>query len=756
MNKLSTIYAAILILVVQGLLRAEDGSVRWPVEGEIDLFSTFCDFRPLHFHGGIDIRTNGEEGREVLSPVHGYVWRIKYSYDGYGKGLYLKDNQGFIYVFGHLSRLSDRLEEVVKGIQYSRKRYYLDDAFGVDSIPVRMGELIAYSGQTGFGAPHIHFEKRTPDNEPLNPLTNGFEAADVIPPEIKSFALIYTDSSSIFPNGKRRIFIKPGFIRGENKYVADEAIPVRGPFGIEIKAFDRLRPGGPDLNIYRASLYIDDYLYFDVVYERYNYEQTAMVDLSYDYELEAENQSYWHLLFNPPGKNFSGSKSSYVDGGIFKGQTEYGYGRHNVRVEVYDPAGNMSLLLFEFILFPSEHLFDVEWVSDDVFYLHGQDANRFLDIAGVEVHGAKGEQNWRRLESENVIAAGQDRYKVSLSEVFKKNDFIRVDITGKSGWRIVDNYMVLSKQQDFRYNMVYVLTGGGILFDIKSLQKFAPSPGIDITYSDGYVKSIPAVALSQNRFAAYYKNSQISSRIIKIELFDEVSSDPLTVHEANLVLAGVGFDKRTLANSDDFEVIYDPGDFYEPALIEIVREKRKFPFAGNTIGHVYSTEPKTIPLAKDIEVSFKLEPGIDKTKIGIYRLNSKGEWRWIDSEISGESIRAKSSLFGTFAVLKDDGAPRVKSIYPPDGRTVFTPMPRIGCIVTDGLAKIESDENIEILLDGRWLIPEYDPETYQLKTYPDRPLEKGRHELVIKVTDRVGNERTVHTHFFVNEREKKN
>jgi len=131
----------------------------WPVRGNIDLSSSFCDFRVGHFHGGIDIRTGGVEGREVYSPVDGFIWRIRYSYSGYGKSLYLKDSSGNIYVFGHLSRLADRFERVVKADQYRTKKYAIDQYFGHDSLVIRRGELIAFSGQSGAGPPHLHFEK---------------------------------------------------------------------------------------------------------------------------------------------------------------------------------------------------------------------------------------------------------------------------------------------------------------------------------------------------------------------------------------------------------------------------------------------------------------------------------------------------------------------------------------------------------------------------------------------------------------------
>jgi len=94
MSKLSTSKTTLLTLAFLVLSHGLIYCFELPVKGGVDLSSNFCEYRPAHFHGGIDIRTGGKVGRKLFSPVNGYVWRIKYSYNGYGKGLYLKDSDG--------------------------------------------------------------------------------------------------------------------------------------------------------------------------------------------------------------------------------------------------------------------------------------------------------------------------------------------------------------------------------------------------------------------------------------------------------------------------------------------------------------------------------------------------------------------------------------------------------------------------------------------------------------------------------------
>jgi hypothetical protein len=135
-------------------------------------------------------------------------------------------------------------------------------------------------------------------------------------------------------------------------------------------------------------------------------------------------------------------------------------------------------------------------------------------------------------------------------------------------------------------------------------------------------------------------------------------------------------------------------------------------------------------------------------KIGIGKLNKDNGWSWITPKSIGGWFSASSNVFGAFALLKDDEAPRVSQINPGDGKTVPGPRPLIRFSLDDNLSGIGSDQQLTILIDGEWVIPEYDPELLLVKTEPARPLSPGRHTLEIRATDMAGNSRTVKTSFY--------
>ncbi len=75
--------------------------------------------------------------------------------------------------------------------------------------------------------------------------------------------------------------------------------------------------------------------------------------------------------------------------------------------------------------------------------------------------------------------------------------------------------------------------------------------------------------------------------------------------------------------------------------------------------------------------------------------------------------------------------------------------------LSDTLSGFEDDRNILIKLDGNWMIPEYDPETFICQTAPIKSLEPGEHHLAIVVTDRMGNKSEKYLKFWIRAKSKK-
>ena len=82
-----------------------------PLDIPLVLSGTFCELRSNHFHGGIDIKTQGRSGLKVVSIADGYVTRIKISSYGYGKALYIHHpKSGITSVYAHLDGFSPKID----------------------------------------------------------------------------------------------------------------------------------------------------------------------------------------------------------------------------------------------------------------------------------------------------------------------------------------------------------------------------------------------------------------------------------------------------------------------------------------------------------------------------------------------------------------------------------------------------------------------------------------------------------------------
>ena len=177
-----------------------------PIDYGILLSGNFAEIRSSGFHTGIDIKTKGKEGEIIRSIDDGYISRIQVSTTGYGKVIYINHYNGLKSVYGHLENFSKNIENEVKYYQYKNKSYIVNLYFKENEINVKKGEVIGFSGNTGtsFG-PHLHFEIRTLNDIPLNPLGYKYNIADTIRPVARRLYVYKKNHGSLY---KKRLQIK--------------------------------------------------------------------------------------------------------------------------------------------------------------------------------------------------------------------------------------------------------------------------------------------------------------------------------------------------------------------------------------------------------------------------------------------------------------------------------------------------------------------------------------------------------------------
>lgn len=204
------------------------------------LSGNFAELRPNHFHTGLDFKTGGQEGEPILAAADGWVYRIKVSSFGYGNVIYLKHPNGKITLYGHLRNFNKELTDFMRKKMYESQVNELEVYPEPGELPVKKGERIADSGNTGgSGGPHLHFEIRDSLERAMDPLLFGFpEIVDNTPPTPQKIAIVPLNIDSRV-NGKfERLEVTPVYSRGS--YTLPSTVQITGQVGLEIQSFDQL------------------------------------------------------------------------------------------------------------------------------------------------------------------------------------------------------------------------------------------------------------------------------------------------------------------------------------------------------------------------------------------------------------------------------------------------------------------------------------------------------------------------------------
>jgi hypothetical protein len=318
---------------------------RSPVDTSLALAGNFGEIRPNHFHAGFDIKTNGKEGMPVYAIADGYIARIRISAFGYGKALYLIHPNGFTSVYGHLRNYGEITAAFAKNIQYKSQSFEIDTILGPDVFPVKKGQLIAYSGNTGGSeAPHLHFEIRETETEkPLNPYLFGYKIPDNIRPEITGIA-IYPIGETASINGKHSVKkIKPLKIKGDYYLPSIDSITVNGAIGFGIEAFDTENKSTNQNGVFSIELLSGGKRIYYHELEKLSFETSRYVNAHIDYEEKQKNNRKIQKCFLAKNNKLEIYKSILNNGIIDFNDDSI----HWIKLIVKDFNGNASQIMMK-------------------------------------------------------------------------------------------------------------------------------------------------------------------------------------------------------------------------------------------------------------------------------------------------------------------------------------------------------------------------------------------------------------------------
>ena len=222
-----------------------DGYFLFPIApGKPNFLSgSMGELRPNHFHGGLDIKTGGGINQPVYASADGYISRLKQSSFGYGNVLYITHPNGLKTVYGHLNEFRGPVAAELLRQQYEKQSYELEAFFTKDQFPVRRGEVVALSGNTGGSAgPHLHWEVRDAQDRQYNPLQWGgfIEIQDHVAPTVQALAVEPLSIEARVKNVFAKQLLVPALPPGPGVALLwPDTVSCFGTVGLLLQGFDR-------------------------------------------------------------------------------------------------------------------------------------------------------------------------------------------------------------------------------------------------------------------------------------------------------------------------------------------------------------------------------------------------------------------------------------------------------------------------------------------------------------------------------------
>ncbi len=602
-----------------------------PLEPFPGLTSGFGEYREGgRFHAGLDYSTGGHTGAVVRAVADGWVERVRTSGVGYGRSLYLRLADGRTAVYGHLDRFAPALEAYVAARQDSSGNYEQDLWPRAGALRFRAGETIAWSGQTGAGPPHLHFELRRGDLN-LHPMKQGIAIADRTPPSIAAVTCTPAEPGA-------RVGERFDSWRGEFQGTKALSGPtVRGPFFLGLDTWDQIGSRSNHLATYRLRVELDGRPAYEAVLDSVSWDDMAIADRVFELATTRAGMSDRRSLQSIPG-----DRSGVVRRG--SPRWELAPGPHVLRFLAEDEAGNRTTRTLE------------------IRAIGARDPRSAIAPApGASAMVASGDATSPRLVPRGrgaIVVAGRDAGRPPFARW--------PELT------IVDS----------------LVAANGGSWAVTTAHAPGAGPGA-----------------------------------------------------SGLFVAGGGAGTLTLAPG--IRLSWSAEAFYEPVALVVAAEPAVAdPVLPAALPTMLRLESADLALARPVRLSWQPAElaGRAVPRVGLFR-RSGPSWSFLAGRDSSGAWSASTRRLGTFALLADTTAPH---IVPPREYVarVGSIAPALSFGLTDRGAGLVAAEQ-RMLVDGRRVPAEYDPDADRLTWRPRAPLAAGAHQVVVEAVDALGNRASV-------------
>jgi hypothetical protein len=705
----------------------------WPTSASRLLTSSFGEYRPRRYHAGYDVKTWGKEGYPVFAMRDGYIWRVRVSPKGYGKVIYVKHRNGYYTVYAHLSRFADPLEQLVRKRQLETASFVQEFYFKPADFPVQQGDTIAFTGSTGIGYPHLHFEIRDPYHRPINP---GLFFKNILPDRIAPrplFLAFVPESFQTSINGQHEIQVFPTVRIRKNVYRISQLIQVTGPFHLSVKVIDFMKGALNRFNIFTMKLKVDGRLIETIRLDTLNYSYNHHSQLYFDYLLDRKGFRRFQTLKKHPAfqlpfykqddwKSFLSSLSS---------------GLHESVIEFTDIKGNRSVLHFTFYYQPPSVQLAVRESRDSLYYIlqspggiESIQMNHYFKQSPVSMKKLD-QVKTRKDEEKEVIAIPKRELKGFLGSA------IRIKTEDQLTYNFFPIYRMPENYQEGVFLADLVDMPDWLILKLQATE-FIPDPAVED-------RTAPFVLMERkdiNRIdVIVHKNYFLSGDTLFIYGPEEqvLYSFYVPVHK---VIPG---EKNIVRETHHlFQVEFPSKTLYDTCYIELKTLSAKVLPYNDTyplVDRIYKVAPFSIRAAIPFYIYLPYDSSYRNNHIfPVYFDQRKGQWFYLPASVSEDSSWYVCPVYSAeyFSLAQDTIPPEIRIVRLPNGKKGKK---RIVFLVEDQFSGIDHIQQIEIRLNGEKYFFEWDPEE-NMVVIPSWALPETVKTIEIRVRDNAGNLQT--------------
>jgi hypothetical protein len=707
-------------------VRTDPGDYIWPTDAGAKVTSSFAEYRSTHFHAGIDIGTNGRTGWKVFAVRDGYVSRISIEANGYGKMLFVTHRDGYVSTYAHLLTFNDAINAVALAEQVRAGKYPIDVRPDSTLLPVRKGDVIAFTGESGFGPPHLHFEVRDEHLNPVNPmLMTAYAMKDNIRPSIRRLMLSPLTVESTVDNSPSPKYYSR-FPRGRSTYMIPQTIRIHGKAGFAVESTDKSDGSWSKAGIHRMELHIDDSLAFSIQLDRIPWGETKQIMMHYDLPTALSGRGRFQKLYLEEGNSLPLYDNRPAGSGIIDGSS-LSEGRHTYRIMCSDITGNRSELTGSLFVNHSPEI-SIASVTDRSITLTGKATT---SLSKVSIYGKRLQnQGWTQhtLPEARFESANGDLLLPVNTGSYDILKIVAQTSSGSEGDPLFyfrekprnTGQQVFVTMEPLRHSIRVAVTTNGM---------FTEKPGL--LMRDGTeTEYFPLRAVDVYKYVGEIAPSVRIGTSPRLEVHAEVNGVAKDViEEIPFWIVQPSRPTSTTVGNGELTLSSDSGGVFSPLIVEVKTER-----SGRTA--IFSLEPSDVLLNGGITCTLESPTDRPEANLGLYFRSNRG---WVFQTNTPDSGRNTYSTtltrtLGEIAIMSDDTPPTIGRlrIAPRGGRVA------VGFRYYDNLSGVNLDE-LTLVIDGNQVIPEIDGEHHRVWYQAIAPLPRGKHTLRVGMRDRQGN-----------------